>query len=137
MVGAQALDDLAHDPDLTAAVHLLLARAAVGAGVSAEAGQHLDAASGLGTLSPRRIAQVRIMSAAAVIACGTVGRHRRLPAAGDSTWWPLSGLTDNTEHPGQTFAQDRTSAGQASPRRADRTMQPRPVLRRCIQRPVA
>jgi hypothetical protein len=25
MVGAQALDDLAHDPDLTAAVHLLLA----------------------------------------------------------------------------------------------------------------
>jgi predicted ATPase len=35
MVGAQALDDLAHDPDLTAAVHLLLARAAVGAGVPA------------------------------------------------------------------------------------------------------
>jgi DNA-binding CsgD family transcriptional regulator len=74
VVGAQALDDLAHDPDLTAAVHLLLARAAVGAGVSAEAGQHLDAVRRLGTLSPRRIAQVRIMRAAAVIAGGSVGR---------------------------------------------------------------
>jgi len=73
-VGAQALDDLAHDPDLTAAVHLLLARAAVGAGVPAEAGQHLDAASGLGVLSPRRIAQVRIVRAAAVIAGGSAER---------------------------------------------------------------
>src|SRR6266540_397977 len=57
-VGAQALDDVAHDPDLTAAVHLLLARAAVGAGVPADAGQHLDAVSGLSVLSPRRIAQL-------------------------------------------------------------------------------
>jgi len=55
-VGAQALDDLAHDRDLTAAVHLLLARAAVGAGAPAGAGQHLDAVSALGALSPRRIA---------------------------------------------------------------------------------
>jgi hypothetical protein len=37
VVGAQALDDLAHDPDLTAAVHLLMARAAVGAGVPCRA----------------------------------------------------------------------------------------------------
>jgi DNA-binding CsgD family transcriptional regulator len=73
-VGAQALDDLAHDPDLTAAVHLLLARAAVGAGVPAEAGQHLDAASGLGILGPRRIAQVRIVRAAAVIAGASAER---------------------------------------------------------------
>jgi hypothetical protein len=50
-IGAQALDDLAHDRDLTAAVHLLLARAAVGAGVRAGAGQHLDAVSALGALS--------------------------------------------------------------------------------------
>ncbi|HEX5292641.1 MAG TPA: AAA family ATPase [Streptosporangiaceae bacterium] len=69
-VGEQALDDLAHDLDLTAAVHLLLARAAVGAGVPAEAGQHLDAASGLGVLGPRRSAQVRVVRAAAVIAGG-------------------------------------------------------------------
>ncbi len=74
VVGAQALDDLAHDPDLTAAVHLLLARAAVGAGVPAEAGQHLDAVSGLGVLGPRRIAQVRIVRAAAVIAGGSAER---------------------------------------------------------------
>ena len=74
VVGAQALDDLAHDPDLTAAVHLLLARAAVGAGVPAEAGQHLDAVSGLGALSPRRIAQVRVVRAAAVIAGGSAER---------------------------------------------------------------
>src|SRR5439155_4838342 len=73
-VGTQALDDLAHDPDLTAAVHLLLARAAVGAGVPVEAGQHLDAASGLSALSPRRIAQVRIVRAAAVIAGGSAAR---------------------------------------------------------------
>ncbi len=51
-VGARALDDLAHDPDLTAAVHLLLARAAVGAGALEEAEQHLDAVSGLSILSP-------------------------------------------------------------------------------------
>ena len=74
VVGAQALDDLAHDPDLTAAVHLLMARAAVGAGVPVEAGQHLDAASGLSVLSPRRIAQVRIVRAAAVIAGGSAER---------------------------------------------------------------
>jgi DNA-binding CsgD family transcriptional regulator len=74
VVGAQALDDLAHDPDLTAAVHLLLARAAVGAGAVGEAGQHLDAASGLGTLSPRRSAQVRIVRAATVIAGGSAER---------------------------------------------------------------
>src|SRR5262249_44255767 len=49
-VGAQALDGLAHDPDLTAATHLLLARAAVGAGAPADAGQHLDAVSALGAL---------------------------------------------------------------------------------------
>jgi DNA-binding CsgD family transcriptional regulator len=73
-VGAQALDDLAHDPDLTAAVHLLLARAAVGAGVRADAGQHLDAVSALGALSPRRIAQVRVVRAAAVIAGGSAER---------------------------------------------------------------
>jgi hypothetical protein len=73
-VGAQALDDLAHDPDLTAAVHLLLARAAVGAGVPADAGQHLDAVSALGALGPRRTAQVRIVRAAAVIAGGSAER---------------------------------------------------------------
>jgi DNA-binding CsgD family transcriptional regulator len=73
-VGAQALDDLAHDPDLTAAVHLLLARAAVGAGVPADAGQHLDVVSGLGVLSPRRAAQLRIVRAAAVIAGGSAER---------------------------------------------------------------
>ncbi len=73
-VGAQALDDLAHDPDLTAAVHLLLARAAVGAGVPADAGQHLDAVSGLSVLSPRRIAQLRIVRAAALIAGGSAER---------------------------------------------------------------
>ncbi|HTQ91125.1 MAG TPA: hypothetical protein VMK84_16705, partial [Streptosporangiaceae bacterium] len=73
-VGAQALDDLAHDLDLTAAVHLLLARAAVGAGVAADAGQHLDAVSALGALSPRRTAQVRIVRAAAVIAGGSPER---------------------------------------------------------------
>jgi AAA ATPase domain len=73
-VGTQALDDLAHDPDLTAAVHLLLARAAVGAGVRADAGQHLDAVSALGALSPRRIAQVRVVRAAAVIAGGSAER---------------------------------------------------------------
>jgi DNA-binding CsgD family transcriptional regulator len=73
-VGARALDDLAHDLDLTVAVHLLLARAAVGAGVPADAGQHLDAASALGALSPRRIAQVRIVRAAAVIAGGSPDR---------------------------------------------------------------
>ena len=73
-VGAQALDDLAHDADLTAAVHVLMARAAVGAGVPVEAGQHLDAASGLSVLSPRRIAQVRIVRAAAVIAGGSTER---------------------------------------------------------------
>jgi DNA-binding CsgD family transcriptional regulator len=70
-VGARALDDLAHDPDLTAAVHLLLARAAVGAGAPADAGQHLDAVSGLGGLSPHRIAQLRIVRAAAEIAGGS------------------------------------------------------------------
>ena len=73
-VGAQALDDLAHDPDLTAAVHLLLARAAVGAGVRADAGQHLDAVSVLGALSPRRTAQVCVVRAAAVIAGGSTER---------------------------------------------------------------
>ena len=73
-VGTQALDDLAHDPDLTAAVHLLLARAAVGAGVRADAGQHLDAVSALGALSPRRIAQVCVVRAAAVIAGGSAER---------------------------------------------------------------
>jgi DNA-binding CsgD family transcriptional regulator len=73
-VGAQALDDLAHDPDLTAAVHLLMARAAVGAGVPVEVEQHLDAVSGLSILSPRRIAQVRIVRAAAVIAGGSAER---------------------------------------------------------------
>ncbi len=73
-VGAQALDDLAHDPDLTAAVHLLLARAAVGAGVPADAGQHLGAVSALGALSPRRIALLRIVHAAAVIAGGSAER---------------------------------------------------------------
>jgi hypothetical protein len=57
-VGVQALDDLAHDSDLTAAVHLLLARAAVAAGVPADAEQHLDAVGGLSILSPRGIAQV-------------------------------------------------------------------------------
>src|SRR5205823_5963066 len=72
--GAQALDDLAHDLDLTAAVHLLLARAAVGAGVPADAGQHLDAVSALGALSPRRTAQLRIVRAAAVIAGGSPER---------------------------------------------------------------
>jgi hypothetical protein len=50
-VGAQALDDVAHDPDLTAAVHLLLARAAVGAGVPADAERHLAAVGRLGILS--------------------------------------------------------------------------------------
>jgi len=74
VVGAQALDDLAHDPDLTAAVHLLMARAAVGAGIPAEAGQHLDAVSGLGVLGPRRIAQVRVVRAAAVIAGSSAER---------------------------------------------------------------
>ncbi|HWN00823.1 MAG TPA: AAA family ATPase, partial [Streptosporangiaceae bacterium] len=73
-VGAQALDDLAHDPDLTAAVHLLLARAAVGAGVPADAGQHLDAVSALGALGPRRTALLRIVRAAAVIAGGSPER---------------------------------------------------------------
>jgi DNA-binding CsgD family transcriptional regulator len=73
-VGAQALDDLAHDRDLTAAVHLLLARAAVGAGAPAGAGQHLDAVSALGALSPRRIAQLRVVRAAAVIAGGSAER---------------------------------------------------------------
>src|SRR5262249_39687230 len=73
-VGARALDDLAHDLDLTAAVHLLLARAAVGAGVPADAGRHLDAVSALGALSPRRTAQVRIVRAAAVIAGGSPER---------------------------------------------------------------
>jgi hypothetical protein len=73
-VGAQALDDLAHDPDLTAAVHLLLARAAVGAGATADAGLRLDAVSGLSILSPRRIAQLRIVRAAAVIAGGSPER---------------------------------------------------------------
>jgi len=73
-VGAQALDDLAHDPDLTAAVHLLLARAAVGAGVPADAEQHLDAVGGLSILSPRRTAQLRIVRAAAVMAGGNPGR---------------------------------------------------------------
>ncbi len=74
VVGAQALDDLAHDPDLTAAVHLLLARTAVGAGVPADAQRHLDAVSGLGVLSPRRIAQLRVVHAAAVIAGGSAER---------------------------------------------------------------
>jgi hypothetical protein len=73
-VGAQALDDLAHDLDLTAAVHLLLARAAVGAGVPADAGQHLDAVSGLSILSQPRSAQVRVVRAAAVIAGGSPER---------------------------------------------------------------
>src|SRR5262249_29127571 len=73
-VGARALDDLAHDLDLTAAVHLLLARAAVGAGVPADAGQHLDAVSALGALSPRRTAQLRIVRAAAAIAGGSPER---------------------------------------------------------------
>jgi DNA-binding CsgD family transcriptional regulator len=73
-VGAQALDDLAHDPDLTAAVHLLLARAAVGAGVPADAELHLDGVSGLSILSPRAIAQVRIVRAATVIAGGSPER---------------------------------------------------------------
>jgi DNA-binding CsgD family transcriptional regulator len=67
-VGVQALDELAHDPDLTAAVHLLLARAAVGAGVPADAERHHDAVIGLGVLSPRRLAQLRIVRAAAVMA---------------------------------------------------------------------
>jgi len=74
-VGAQALDDLAHDPDLAAAAHLLLARAAVGAGVPADAEQHLDAVSGLGALSPRRTAQARVVRAAAVIAGGSTERR--------------------------------------------------------------
>jgi DNA-binding CsgD family transcriptional regulator len=73
-VGAQALDDLAHDLDLTAAVHLLLARAAVGAGVPADAEQHLDTVSGLGIVSPRQIAQLRVVRAAAVIAGGSAER---------------------------------------------------------------
>jgi hypothetical protein len=73
-VGAQALDDLAHRPDLTAAVHLLLARAAVGAGVPADAGQHVDAVSGLSILSLRGIAQLRVVRAAAVIAGGSAER---------------------------------------------------------------
>jgi DNA-binding CsgD family transcriptional regulator len=74
VVGAQALDELAHDLDLTAAVHLLLARAAVGAGVPADAGQHLDAVRALGVLGPRRIAQMRVVRAAAVIAGGSPER---------------------------------------------------------------
>jgi DNA-binding CsgD family transcriptional regulator len=73
-VGAQALDDLAHDLDLTAAVHLLLARAAVAAGVPADAGQHLDAVRALGALGPRRIAQLHAVRAAAVIAGGSTER---------------------------------------------------------------
>jgi DNA-binding CsgD family transcriptional regulator len=73
-VGAQALDDLAHDPDLTAAVHLLLARAAVGAGAPRNAEQHVTAVGGLGVLSPRRTAQLRIVRAAAVIAGGSSER---------------------------------------------------------------
>jgi DNA-binding CsgD family transcriptional regulator len=73
-VGAQALDDLAHDPDLTAAVHLLLARAAAGAGVPADAEQHVDAVSGLGVLSPRRTAQLRVVRAAAAMAGGSPER---------------------------------------------------------------
>jgi DNA-binding CsgD family transcriptional regulator len=73
-VGAQALDDVAHDPDLTAAVHLLLARGAVGAGAVGEAERHLDAVSGLSVLSPRRIAQVRVVRAAARIAGGSAER---------------------------------------------------------------
>jgi DNA-binding CsgD family transcriptional regulator len=73
-VGAQALDDVAHDPDLTAAVHLLLARAAVGAGVPADAERHLAAVGRLGILSPRRTGQVRVVRAAAVIAGGSAER---------------------------------------------------------------
>lgn len=73
-IGEQALDDLAHDLDLTAAVHLLLARAAVGAGVRADAGQHLDAVSALGALSPRRTAHVCVVRAAAAIAGGSTER---------------------------------------------------------------
>jgi hypothetical protein len=55
-------------------VHLLLARAAVGAGVRADAEQHLDAVGALGALSPRRTAQVRVVRAAAVIAGGSTER---------------------------------------------------------------
>ena len=76
-VGAQALDDLAHDPDLTAAVHLLLARAAVSAGVPADAEQHLNAVSGLSILGPRGIAQLRVVRAAAVIGGGSTERLTR------------------------------------------------------------
>jgi DNA-binding CsgD family transcriptional regulator len=72
--GAQALDELAHDPDLTAAVHLLLARAAVSAGLPADARRHLDAVGVLGVLSPLRSAQLRIGHAAAVIAGGSPER---------------------------------------------------------------
>jgi DNA-binding CsgD family transcriptional regulator len=74
VVGAQALDDLAHDLDLTAAVHLLLARAAVGAGALADAGQHLDAVSAFSALSPRRTAQLRVVHATAMIAGASVER---------------------------------------------------------------
>src|SRR6266536_1717984 len=74
VVGAQALDDLAHDRDLTAAVHLLLARAAVGAGAPGDAERHLDAVGGLGVLSPRRTAQLCIVRAAAVIGGGSAER---------------------------------------------------------------
>jgi DNA-binding CsgD family transcriptional regulator len=77
VVGAQALDELADDLDLTAAVHLLLARAAVGAGMPADADQHLDTVGALGALSPRRTAEVRVVRAAAVIAGGSPERLAR------------------------------------------------------------
>ncbi len=45
-LGAEALDDLAHDPDMAAAVHLLLGRAAVAAGEPKQAQPHITAVAG-------------------------------------------------------------------------------------------
>lgn len=73
-LGALALDDLAHDADLTAAVRLLLAKAAVAAGAPKDAQPHLDAVTGTGGLSQRRVAQLRIVQGSAVMAGASVDR---------------------------------------------------------------
>ncbi len=73
-LGVQALDDLAHDSDLTAAVRLLLAMAAVAAGTPTEAQPHLGAVTAAAGLSARRVAQLRIVQGAVVMAGASVDR---------------------------------------------------------------
>lgn len=72
--GSAALDELAHDAELTVAVRLLLARAAVAAGTPADAQPHLDAITAGPALGTRCSAQLRIVQGSVTMAGGDADR---------------------------------------------------------------